>query len=206
MWNWLKSLFGGLLQDGVKSVITFGIGAALTSQGAALWAYGWDFVWSPHPIPGWIIFVAVGLVILFVSSVVLNLIQWRRTRQRNFAIVAEGHPTALHWSMGKNGDRPVMMVSGDFSIANLSQNNLVIPRIELIVAYKVFGFIPWRRRVVGIIANNVIQARKQGRDRLFWMIDPPVLRQGQTLRARPVIVDSFNRISRGDWREWPYVG
>src|SRR6266851_4006764 len=206
MWNWLKSVFAGLLQDEIKRLITLGLGTALAGQGAVLWAYGKAFFWDTHPLPGWVILSVVGVGILFVSSVALNIVQWQRTRRRNFAIVAEGHPMALHWSMGKNGERPVMQVSGDFSIANLSQHNLVIPRIELIVSYKVFGFIPRRRRVAGIVANNVIQARKQGRDRLIWMIDPPVLEQGQTMSARPVIVDSFDHTSKGKWREWPYVG
>ena len=207
MRNWVKSLFAGLLTDEIKGLVTVGLSALLASQGALLWAYGVGFLRNSHPVFGWLIASAVGVGVLFLPSVALNVIQWRRARRtRNFVIVAEGHPMALHWGMGTQGDKPVMIVAGDFHITNLTAQNLGVPRTELIVSYWTWGVIPRRKRVAGIASVNVIQGRKQGRERLIWMIEPPVLKRGQTLRARPVIVDGLDHVNKGKWRDWIYRG
>jgi hypothetical protein len=201
--NWLKSFLAGLLQDEVKRIITLGVGAAFAGQGAILWAYGWDFLTAAHPIRGWVILSAVGIVVLFLSSVTLNVVQWLRARRRTFAIVAEGHPSALHWGMGSQGEKPMMMVVGDFIISNLSPYDLLVPRTELIVSYRLWRVVPRRKRVVGVAGIGRLKSHHQGRERLMWMLQPPLLRKGQPMRARPVLIDSLNRVSKGDWHVWP---
>jgi len=207
MWKWPKGLLSGLLQDAVKSVIAgLGLSALIGGVMLRLWPQSWEFLMATHPVRGWVILVGALIAILFLASATLNGVQWRRgTRQRTFSIVAEGHPSALSWNIGGVADRPVMMVTGDFYIANLSSHNLAIARTELIIAYKVWGVIPWRRRVEGTAAGTVMRARQQTRDRFIWFIDPPILKKGQQMQARVAMIDTFNHSSKSDWCRWRYL-
>jgi len=205
--KWLKGLLAALLQDAVKSVIA-GLGLSALIGGVILrfWPQSWEFLRATHPVRGWFILLGALIVVLFLASATLNGVQWRRrTRQRTFSIVADGHPTALHWNMGGVADRPAMMVTGDFYITNLSSHNLGIARTELVMAYKIWGVIPWRRHVQGTLAGAVMPARKQTRDRFIWFIEPPILKEGQQMRARVVMIDTFNDSSKSDWYRWRYL-
>lgn len=203
MWDWLKGFVSGLLQDAVKGIFAAGLGATVVSLAVALWASGWVFLKDAHPVRGWVILSGIGLAVLLLTSAALNVIQWRRTRQRTFAIVAEGHPGALRWGM--DPENREMFVIGHFQITNLTSNDLRVPRTELIVSYRLWRVIPWRKRVVGMIGNNGIKARIQRHEQFMWTIAPPILKRKQNMRAQAVIVDGFNRANESDWYRWRYI-
>lgn len=194
------------------TTIIIGILSGTLPPMAVLWAYGFGFITATHPIPGWAILGALVGAGLLVFSIGLNAAQWlrdRRRRRRTLTIVAEGYPNALNWSMGEKTapvKAPVMMPCGDFHITNVTSSNMTIPRTVLVARYRLWGVIPWRRRVDGAFPSNVIQGRHLLRERLIWMVEPPFLNKGQTMRARVGLVDNLGQVNWGEWYDWSYLG
>jgi hypothetical protein len=186
-------------------VVVFGV----LPPAAVLRAYGLSFIKTTHPVPGWLILCSAAVGGLFVFSAGLNIWQrlsQRRAARRTLAVVAEGYPTSVHWSLGKRGDTPVMCVAGDFHITNLRSQNISVPRTVLIVAHRRWRVIPRRLRIEGAGVYEGIEAGALVRDRLLWWIEPPVLKTGETLHAKVGFIDNLGQINWGEWLDWKYLG
>ncbi len=99
-----------------------------------------------------------------------------------------------------------MQVVGDFHVTNVSPFNVTVPRSILVVSHKVWGVIPWRTRVNGFgISQTVLKSHHLFRERLGWSIEPPLLKIGQVLHARPGLIDNFGRTNWGEWVDFKYT-
>lgn len=195
----------------VTTIIVAALFGVLPSVGVLL-AYGWAFLRTTHPIPGWAVLCALATGGLFAASVVLNVGQWltrRRERGRTVQAVAQGYPSSLNWNMGARmgpPDVPLMMVWGDFHITNLTPHNVAVPRAILLASYKRWYVVPWRKRFEGPGIYNPIAGGRAMRERLHWNIEPPILRKGAALRARLGLIDHLGRVNWGEWLNWKYLG
>jgi hypothetical protein len=108
--------------------------------------------------------------------------------------------------MGKRGDAPVMMPTGDFLIVNLREGRVGVPRSVLVVSYRRWKFLPARQHVVGFGLFEDLNGRGGREERLHWEIEPPVLKLGDTLIAKVCLIDHAGRENWTRWLRWPYRG
>jgi hypothetical protein len=100
-----------------------------------------------------------------------------------------------------------MMVWGDFHIANRAPAPVVVPRSLLAVSYKRWGFLPARHYVESVGMFQAIGGNRVHEERLHWMIEPPILKDGETLIAKACLIDHLgNENWTRRWLRWKYLG
>jgi len=199
-WRDVARWFWELLGPAIKSLV----GPLVGSAGVYVIA-GKDFVWSSHSVPGWALVGFAGVAGLCVASVGAHLYRWLHAKRGGLLAVEHTGPHALRWQMGKRGDVPIMMPCGDFYITSLSSANVAVPRSVLLVGYRRWGVLPASRRVDGAGVFETLKGHGARKERLIWHIEPPVLREGEVLRAKICLIDHLGGENWTGWLRWPYV-
>jgi hypothetical protein len=201
MLQWLKSLFADALKQGVLAAL-----ALIVPPAAVISATGLGFLTTPHRVAGWAIVGAASLAGVFVFSVALNFMQWRRTAlPRSVHLVAEGGFSGEPWwHTGAQGATPAMQICGSFHITNVTSFTITIPKSVLIASYRTWGVIPRRTRVEEAGLYEPLMAQSFVQDQFTWWISPPILKEGQVLHARVGLIDNLGRTSWGEWLDFKY--
>jgi hypothetical protein len=195
--RWFWDVFGPSIKAAIGPAVFSGVVVAVA---------GWEFVKSSHVVPGWVIVIAAGITGLCLVSVGLHFSRWR-LKQRGGALVMEhSGPRVLTWDFGRRGDTPIMMVWGDFQIANRAPGNVVVPRSIMVVSYKRWGFLPARRRVEGFGVFEPLAGHRVREERLHWEIEPPIVNEGDPLIAKVCLVDHLGNENWTRWLRWRYSG
>lgn len=198
-WRDVARWFWELLGPAIKTLL-----GPLVGSGGVYVIAGKEFVWSSHPVPGWVLVGSAGVAGLCVVGVGLHLYQWLRRRRGGLLAIEHTGPRALWWQVGKRGDVSVMMPCGDFHVSNRTPAYVAVPRSVLVVSYRRGGVLPARRRVDGFGVFNPLEGHAARQERLFWEIEPPVLREGEVLRARICLIDHLGGENWTGWLRWPY--
>ena len=200
MLRWLKSLFVDALKAEVLAILT-----VIVPPAAVIWATGWGFLTTSHRVAGWVIVGAASAGGVFVFSVALNIVQWRRAASpRSVHLVAQGELMALWWHMGAQGATPAMQIVGDFQITNVTSFNVTIPKSVLTVSHRTWKVIPRRTRVEGPGLYQPLRAQSFAQHRFMW-ISPPILKEGRVLHARVGLIDNLGRTNWGEWLDFRYM-
>jgi hypothetical protein len=192
--RWFWDLFGPTVK------------AAIVPAGASLAVIaitGWEFVKTSHLVPGWAVVGMTAVGGLCVTSIVIQVRRWWQRRYAHDLGIQHVGPNALWWHMGKHGDAPVMGVVGDFLIVNRLPGLVGVPRSVLLVSYRRWGFPPARRYVEGHGLSEPLGDHKGRQERLFWNVEPPILREGNTLVARVCLVLHTGHENWTQWTRWP---
>jgi hypothetical protein len=109
--------------------------------------------------------------------------------------------------MAKRGEQRVMMPHGRFFIVNLRDGGRVaVPRSVLVVSYRRWGVVPARRYVDGFGLHEDLDGRAGREQSLHWEIEPPVLKEHDTLVAKVCLIDHGGGENWTGWLRWPYLG
>lgn len=196
-WRDVARWFWELLGPAIKALL-----GPVVGSGSVYVIAGKEFVWSSHPVPGWVLVGSAGVAGLCVVSVAVHVYQWLRRRRGGLLAIEHTGPRALWWQMGKRGDVSVMMPCGDFLVTNRTPAYVAVPRSVLVVGYRRWGFLPARRRVDGFGVFEPLKGHAAREERLHWDIEPPVLSEGEALRARVCLIDHLGGETWTAWLRW----
>jgi hypothetical protein len=116
-------------------------------------------------------------------------------------IVLPDHETRLWWHMGGVSGKPAMQIVGDFYFTNITSEPILVTKTFILAYTWKCGFIPFPKRVEGhvfvqhaerdVSGPYHILPRHTSKGMANWWIQPPIKKEGQTLRARTCFIDHF---------------
>jgi hypothetical protein len=130
-------------------------------------------------------------------------------------IVLLQHERSNRWRMRTLNEKPAMQIIADFYFTNITQKDVFIQK-TLFIPYPGKGWFPSTLPVEGnaLVKNHVVAGEAPGKHKIppgftyeghaDWWIQPPIKREGQTLRGRGCFVDQFNNEHWTAVLNWKY--
>ena len=130
-------------------------------------------------------------------------------------IVLLQHERSNRWRMRTLNENPAMQIIADFYLTNITQEAVFIQK-AFFVPYHGKGWFPSTLPVEGhvLVKNHVLAGDTPGTHKIppgftyeghaDWWIQPPIKREGQTLRGRGCFVDQFDNEHWTAVLNWKY--
>jgi len=120
------------------------------------------------------------------------------------------------WRMGTLNEKPAMQILADFYLTNITHEDVFVLKTYF-VPYNGTGWFPSSLPVDGniLVKNRIVTGGTPGRHKIppgftyeahaDWWVQPPIKREGQTLRGRGCFVDQFDNeywTAVLNWKYW----